>query len=839
MLNKVNITPEQFLSTLFDPSDRVCLRVFSDRKDSAGMAFKGLKLEAEAAKFPTIADTLRKHNEQHRGIFFTVNFGGHTDSEITRINAQFVESDEGTHEEQWERIQTLPLPPSLVVKTQKSLHCYWLVKNAEVGKFRKVQKQLVTQFNGDPACVNESRVLRLPSFDHCKFDPVPVECVLFAPERRYTQDELSAVLPQVADEPTSAIGVSPAGQAPKGSRKGLTQVGKRCSFIQHCKANAATLPENQWYAMISNLVVFEDGDKAVHALSKPYPKYSYAETQGKIVQFLNSGTKPMTCAKIAECGFKCTRLAEGGCECKSPAALAFKPLSTEELLIVLNNFDIPTAPLDKIKIIKSFVQDYLYNIEPVIAEAIINYEVKSHFGLKATDIAPMVKLHREIHKKYTASKEVRREVSADEGLADWYEVTDRGGLRFLPDILADHMTNNVPVFYGAGAYYFYNNGVYTLGDEDMAKNAVRGFMIPKHRKTSDISDTTVQWRIQIRKEVREINANPFIINLKNGLYNVLDNSFKEHSAEYYSTVQLNAAYDPSAKCPQFLAFLGDILPATELDLIQELIGYLLIPVNKAQKAFVLVGAPNAGKSTLLSIVQEVLLGAENVANIPWQSLGDRFYKAELFGKLANVFADLPSKAIDDGGWFKALTGEDFITAERKNKDPFSYRPYARLLFSCNDIPKNYADRSDGFYRRLLIIRFDKSVPKERRDPNLREKIAAERDGILAWALQGLRRLIANSYTFSETERTAAEIQRYKVESNSALLFLEECCDVDGKSEVVRETLFEKYKDYCAKNGFKALSQTNFNRDVENSDPRITRARDKVGSRHIWRGIGLV
>ncbi len=121
-----------------------------------------------------------------------------------------------------------------------------------------------------------------------------------------------------------------------------------------------------------------------------------------------------------------------------------------------------------------------------------------------------------------------------------------------------------------------------------------------------------------------------------------------------------------------------------------------------------------------------------------RTFGDRFNRAELFGKLANIFADLPSKSIDDNGMFKALTGEDFITAERKNKDPFSFRPYARFLFSCNEIPRNYGDRSEGFYRRLLIIRFEKSVPKAKRDPNLAEKLAAERDGILMWALTGLK-----------------------------------------------------------------------------------------------------
>jgi putative DNA primase/helicase len=261
-------------------------------------------------------------------------------------------------------------------------------------------------------------------------------------------------------------------------------------------------------------------------------------------------------------------------------------------------------------------------------------------------------------------------------------------------------------------------------------------------------------------------------------------------------------------------------------------------VNKAQKAFVFVGAPNAGKSTLLSIAQDILLGAENVSNIPWQGLADRFNKAELFGKLANIFADLPSKAIDDGGMFKALTGEDSIIAERKNRDPFTFRPYARFLFSCNDLPKNYADRSDGFCRRLIIIRFDKSVPVEKRDPNLLERIAAERDGILTWALEGLRRLIAANYIFSETDRTRLELQRYKVESNSVLAFAEEYC-VTGSGFTPREELYARYKDYCTGSGMKSMSQTRFNGELEGAFPEIRRGQDKLSGRRIWRGLAYV
>jgi putative DNA primase/helicase len=832
---------DEFLRCFFDGGETVCLRVFDDRKVVAGgrpSAFKGRKLECEIGKIAELADTLQKHNAMNRGVFFTVNFGGHNDNEITRINAQFVESDSLTFDEQWARLAAFPLPPSLVVKTAKSLHAYWLMKNADVGRFRHIQKRLAARFDGDPACVNESRVLRLPGFNHCKGEPVPVTVVKYSPELRYTQEELETHLPQIAvDEPTNS-----SRPIQSGTRKGLTLVGKRCDFIRHCREHAASLGEHDWYGMIANLAVFEGGERAIHALSKPYPKYSYAETQDKIAHFRDSGTKPMTCAKIAEKGFRCPKLENGVCGCKSPAALAFKPLNSDELLETLNGVAKQEAPIDNIQLAKAFIQDCLYNIDGVTAETLINYNVKAKFGFKAADLRPLIALHRELHRHYSESGDTKRETEG-EGVPDWYEITEKGGLRFLPSVLADHMAKNVRAFYGAGSYYFYKHGVYELREDLAAFAMVRSFML-KTAKANEIADAEKQWRSVIRKHVREINANPFIVNVRNGLYNVLSaesggGSFREHTPEYFSTVQMNAAYDPAAKCPKFLSFVSSVLPESEIPLVQEIFGYLLVPINKAQKSFVFVGAPNAGKSTLLAVAQETLIGSENVSNIPWQALGDRFNKAELFGKLANIFADLPSKAIDDGGMFKSLTGEDYVTAERKNKDPFNFRPYARLLFSCNDIPKNYADRSDGFYRRLIILRFDKSVPQERRDPNLREKMASERDGILLWALDGLRRLMANNYIFSETERTRAELRRYKVESNSALMFLEECCETGDGAECVRETLFEKYRDYCAQNGFKAMSRTNFNRDVENSDSRVERGRDRVGSRRTWRGIRYV
>ena len=834
-MKPLNIPVEEFLRPFFDPSDRICLRVFADRKD--GVVFKGIKLETTLSQMSAMVPMLKEQNALMRGIYFVVNAGGHEDAEITRINAQFMECDDIPLEEQWARIEAFPLEPSVVVRTRKSLHTYWLVRDAEVAAFRRVQKRLAAQFGGDRTCVNESRVLRLPGFNHCKQEPVMVECVKFNPELRYTQAELEQHLPSV-DVP---VNVGETTTASTGSRQGLASVLRRCAFMEHCDKDAATLGEHDWYAMITNLAVFDGGDRAVHALSAKYPRYKSEETQAKIRHFHASGTKPMTCKAIAEKGFQCPRTLDGSCSCKAPAAMCYLPMTLDELREALERIECQKSPVEDMRAAKRFIKEALYNIDPLDAGAFIEYEVRDHFRLKASDVKALAAFHKDVNKAYVSDKETRK-ATQNSALPDWYEVTERGGLRFLPGVLAEYMSKEIPAFYGAGSFYAYENGVYRAKEDLWATNKVREQMLTRSAVLNAINDATGQWKMLINRSIRDINPNPFIVNLKNGLYNLLDGAFREHNPEYLSTVQIGAAYrpellhEPDTGCPIFKAFLRGILDEPEIHLLQEIFGYLLIPVNKAQKSFVFVGAPNAGKSTLLAVAQEILLGSDNVSNIPWQSLGDRFNKAELFGKLANIFADLPSKAVDDNGMFKALTGEDYITAERKNKDPFSFRPYARFLFSCNDIPRNYGDRSDGFFRRLILIRFSRSVPKQKRDAGLREKLATESDGIFMWALEGLRRLMSNGYCFTETAATMAELEKYKTESSSSLSFASGYLAAEDGAVVARDEVYERYKAFCNDSGFKSLSQTMFNRDIEAQFPEIQRGRDRLSKRRTWTGL---
>jgi len=153
-------------------------------------------------------------------------------------------------------------------------------------------------------------------------------------------------------------------------------------------------------------------------------------------------------------------------------------------------------------------------------------------------------------------------------------------------------------------------------------------------------------------------------------------------------------------------------------LILEMIGYTLDPYEYPyNKAFLLVGEGNNGKTTLLRLIKKIL-GEHNVSSVNLRNLDprvNRFAAAELYGKLANISAEPVNEQIGRGGFdpslFKQLTGEDLITIERKFKDPFQAVNYAKLIFSANRLPE-VAEDTYAFWRRWIVIEFPNEFPPD-------------------------------------------------------------------------------------------------------------------------------
>ena len=795
----LKIAPAAFLAA-FGPGP-YCLRSFADGGGGPG---RNLTVADQAGLLAALAELRRLNQAQRRGVFFVVNAGGHKDSAITRVTAHFVEADALPLATQWDNLMAFPLPPSIVVRTRKSLHGYWLMAESDdpgrsriaptnqepvavaksgaatgaeptsiqttpadqlpasdpnLAQFRRIQQQLAAHFGGDPVIANPSRVMRLPGFDHHKAEPVAVVCLLFEPQRRYSQAQLAATLAALhPDEPrfagtaaTATATAAPTKTAavaaldhPRGDYD-LAKLLRECAFIRHCQDHAATLPEPLWYPMITNLADLPGGEAAIQRLSSSHPGYSPAATAAKIAQYRQSGTAPFTCATIAAWGFSCPRI--GHCQAHQPRDLARLPLPP------------------------------------------------------------------------------------------WYTKT-RSGLRLIPGVLANALAKHKRVIYVKQGYYHYRAGVYAPVDELHCKQIIRHYLRPDHVEMRQINDVQGQWTIEMRVAPEQLNARTSLINLRNGLYDLDRQTLIAHDPQLLSTIQLAVSFAAGAQAPRFGAFLNDCLdPATQL-LVQELVGYLLIPETRAQKAFVLVGEGGAGKSTLLGVIQELLLGRANVANIAWQCLGDKFSTAELDGKLANIFADLPTRSIDDSNLFKSITGEDWLTAERKNKDPFTFKATARLVFSCNSIPKNLGDRSGAFYRRLVIVPFLPARPVAQRDLQLKDKLAGEAPGILNWALAGLMRLRGNGYRFTVSPASQAALNSYQVAGSSVLSFIEDACVVDPAGQVSAAQLYHAYQQYSGAAGLRAVSQKRFWTELKASFGTVAKERDTVTRRTLYYGIDL-
>lgn len=169
----------------------IYLRTFNDQASDDYGSNKRVQLMS----FNSILPTLHKENAENRGVFYIVNGDGNLDKEVKRARACFIDGDEGTMEEQLKALCEFQLEPSIIIKTRKSLHAYWITPDGEKKYFRELQERLIQYFGSDPTIKNESRVMRLYGFNHCKQDPVEVKLIKFDPQLVYTQRQLHEVLP--------------------------------------------------------------------------------------------------------------------------------------------------------------------------------------------------------------------------------------------------------------------------------------------------------------------------------------------------------------------------------------------------------------------------------------------------------------------------------------------------------------------------------------------------------------------------------------------------------------------------------------------------------------------
>ena len=307
------------------------------------------------------------------------------------------------------------------------------------------------------------------------------------------------------------------------------------------------------------------------------------------------------------------------------------------------------------------------------------------------------------------------------------------------------------------------------------------------------------------------------IHVANGTY-FLNGSFTEDKA--WCNNRLKVRYEPNAPKPErWLRFLSELLEPEDIPTLQEYLGYCLIPSTKGQKMLLLIGKGGEGKSRIGLVMRSLLGDSMNMTSIQ-KVENNRFSRADLENKLLMVDDDMDMSALPKTNYIKSIvTAECKMDLERKGVQSYQSRLYARFLCFGNGALTALHDRSDGFFRRQIVLTTRDRPAGRVDDPFLAEKLADEAEGIFLWCLEGLRRLLANNYRFSLSAKARENVETVKRSSNNVIEFLrsEGYIRFRADAEASSRALYEAYKLWCEDNVRKPLSANRLSSELAQNE----------------------
>ena len=331
-----------------------------------------------------------------------------------------------------------------------------------------------------------------------------------------------------------------------------------------------------------------------------------------------------------------------------------------------------------------------------------------------------------------------------------------------------------------------------------------------------------------------LNGQPSYVAMQNGLVdlNALlrgeTKVLRPHSPDWFSPVCLPYAYAPAARCPRLAAFLKQVFEgdSERIAFFQEWVGYLLTSDTSHEKFVIAVGEGDNGKSVAFEVVT-ALLGEDNVSHVPLELFGQRFQLGSTIGKLANIVSEIGEGKTAEGLLKQYVSGEP-VHIDRKNKSPLDVPPTARLMFSTNTLPR-FRDRSRGIWRRVIPLPFRVVIPVNQQDRELADKLKAELPGIFNWVVEGLRRLRTQG-RFTDPKVCRAALSEHQLDSNPAQRFLNEYFVRRPGASLACSYLRQQYRSWCEEEGYHALDDREFGKEVARLFPGVIRKHGVAPSR---------
>lgn len=418
---------------------------------------------------------------------------------------------------------------------------------------------------------------------------------------------------------------------------------------------------------------------------------------------------------------------------------------------------------------------------------------------------------------------------------------DSGKVSKLNDIaIVEYLLKEEHFFIMGGIPYLYRNGYFSCDKaEAYLKNRIRSVICPSQNNSNTIKrvyQLIFSYGDRV-KTLDELNAYPSSwINFRNGMYDPVGREFHPHSPDYFSLNQVPHSYDPDSYKEGTLIedWLNRyVCPAPDArEMFLQYAGYCMTADSSRQVFLFLRGVPRSGKSSAINLI-EAMVGTENHSSLSLEQFGERFTAFSLVGKLLNSCADVSSKALNDVSLLKRITGADTITAEQKGKDAFPFKPYAKLLFSCNELPIVNGERTHAIYDRSLFLSMDTPVPEEERFPDFDKLLIDEIDYFIDICVKALGRMYESGRGIIPSADTLEVRSRLQRESDTTEAWLQSGYVLVGGDDyrIKTSVAFYEYDRFCQEEGrtaltkmkfFKALQEKGFSKVKYNGDEHFRR-----------------
>ncbi len=313
---------------------------------------------------------------------------------------------------------------------------------------------------------------------------------------------------------------------------------------------------------------------------------------------------------------------------------------------------------------------------------------------------------------------------------------------------------------------------------------------------------------------------PIGLTFANGFLTVTEGEAKlvGHSPAHKARFRYPFDYNQEAMPNRFLQFLAQVFrddtdAADKIKLLQEYVGASMFGLStKYQRMLILLGQGSNGKSVFQQIAESAM-PAGSVCAIAPQAFGQEYRRAMLAGKLLNIVSELPAADILDSENFKAIIAGDPITARQIFKEPFTFRPIAGHLCSANRLPVSTDDQSHGFWRRMIVLGFNRSFGPSEQNPTLADELIREElSAIVSWFIGGAQRVqLQGGYTIPVSHQAA--LDQWRHDADPVRSFVEQKCDcVPAGSEapiIPSRLIYAAYRRWCLENGHRPLAINRF------------------------------